>query len=105
MLLPAVVVDDVCKQFAPFWHPGILCDEFIVTVMTDVSVDWNQIDVFQPNVHSDARVTEPVEVRHLLRVRYVIGRLEVAIVVEIFHEDFKIGLNPESCEQQTEWPA
>ena len=54
--------------------------------MVDVDVDRDDVDVLQSDVDADAGLAEPEEVRHLLRVGDVVGRLELARTVQVLEE-------------------
>jgi len=56
----------------------------VVAVVVDVLVLGNQMNVEDADVDAQSRLTVPVEVRRLRRVRHVVGRLQVAGVVQVF---------------------
>ena len=88
-VLPAVTADDFVEAifFAVRVRTPRSRDEAsLAATMIDVLEDWNDVDVLQSDVDSDLRVSVPEEVRLLLDVRHVVGRLQVPCIVQILHE-------------------
>ena len=83
---PALVANDAAEMLAVVRRVGAVDVEEVVVVgaaatgrdvMADVVVDGDDADVAQADVDAHARLTEPEEVGHLLRVGDVVGRLQL----------------------------
>jgi len=65
--------------------------------VVDVLVLGNQMDVEDANVDAQSGLAVPVEVVRLSGVRHVVGRLEVACVVQVLAEHVARHLYFEFC--------
>ena len=75
---PAVVTDDLLEVVLLLLCVGVVQHEVVVTLVGDILIQGQDVDVLHPNTDAHAGLSEPEEVYHLLVVCDVVrGCLEV----------------------------
>ena len=83
-----MVTDDLLEVVLLLLCVGVVQHEVVVTLVSDVLVQGQDVDVLHPNTDAHARLAEPEEVYHLLVVGDVVrGRLKVTCPKQRLQED------------------
>lgn len=98
---PAVMTDDLLEVFLLLLSVWVVEHEVVVTLVVDVLVHGQDVDVLHANTDADARIAKPEEVNHLLVVGDVVwGCLKVMCSEQWLQKHVTRHVHPQHCAQQ-----